>query len=131
MFRIIKQVFIVILRFSRFLAAKCVSLNDEKCMTRPTPINLNYVELYYYPFMISLEKYNISCNAVDELSTKICVPSEIKGVKLFKGALSGLRQFFATKRPLKMIKNAFSFTLKALFFLKKFKFLSWSCRKMG
>ena len=32
---------------------------------------------------------------------------------LIKGALSGLRQYFATERPLKMMKNAFYFTLKA------------------
>ena len=42
-----------------------------------------------------------------------------------KGALSGLRQFLATKSPLKMMKNAFCFTSKALFVLKVFKFLSW------
>ena len=42
----------------------------------------------------------------------------------FKGALSGLRQSLATESPLKMIKNAFYFTLKALFVLKIFKFLS-------
>ena len=41
-----------------------------------------------------------------------------------KGALSGLRQVLATKNPLKMIKNAFYLTLKALFGLKIFKFLS-------
>ena len=39
-----------------------------------------------------------------------------------KGALSGLRQFLATESPLKMIKNDFHFTSKALF--KIFKFLS-------
>ena len=43
-------------------------------------------------------------------------------VKLFKGALSGLRQFMAIESPLKMMKNAFYFTLKALFVLKIFKF---------
>ena len=43
---------------------------------------------------------------------------------LVKGALSGLRQFLATKSPLKMSKNALYFTLKALFVLKIFKFLS-------
>ena len=32
----------------------------------------------------------------------------------FKGALSGLRQFLATESPLKMMKNAFYFTSKAL-----------------
>ena len=41
-----------------------------------------------------------------------------------KGALSGLRQLLATESPLKMMKNTFYFTLKALFVLKIFKFLS-------
>ena len=40
----------------------------------------------------------------------------------FKGALSGLRQFFATESPLKIMKNAFYFTLKSLFVLKIFNF---------
>ena len=40
-----------------------------------------------------------------------------------KGALSSLRRFLATESPLKMMKNAFCFTLKALFVLKMFKFL--------
>ena len=43
---------------------------------------------------------------------------------MIKGALSGLRQFFATENPLKMTENAFYFTSKALFVLKIFKFLS-------
>ena len=42
----------------------------------------------------------------------------------FKGTLSGLRQFFATESPLKMMENAFYFTSKALFILKIFKILS-------
>ena len=41
-----------------------------------------------------------------------------------KGALSGLRQFLATESPLKMMRNAFYFTSKALSVLKIFKFLS-------
>ena len=43
----------------------------------------------------------------------------------FKGALSGLRQFVATENTLKVMENAFYFTLKALFILKIFTFLSW------
>ena len=42
----------------------------------------------------------------------------------FKGALSGLRKFLAIESPLKIMKNIFYFTLKALFVLKIFKFLS-------
>ena len=44
--------------------------------------------------------------------------------KEFKGGLSGLRQFLATESPLRMMKNAFYLTSKALFFLKIFNFLS-------
>ena len=50
----------------------------------------------------------------------------------FKGVLSGLRQFLATKNPLKMMKNPFCFTSKSLFGLKIFNFMSrlfWSCSK--
>ena len=42
-----------------------------------------------------------------------------------RGALSDLRRFLATERPLKMMKNAFYFTSKAFSVLKIFKFLSW------
>ena len=48
--------FIVLLRFIESLATKCVSLNDEPCMVIPTLIDLNPVELKYYPFMFSLNK---------------------------------------------------------------------------
>ena len=41
-----------------------------------------------------------------------------------KGALSGLTQYLANESPLKMMKNTFYFTLKALFVLKIYKFLS-------
>ena len=41
-----------------------------------------------------------------------------------KGALSSLRQSLATETPLKIMKNTFYFTLKALLILKIFKFLS-------
>ena len=41
-----------------------------------------------------------------------------------KGALKGLRQLLATESFLKVMKNGFYFTSKALFVLKIFKFLS-------
>ena len=44
--------------------------------------------------------------------------------KILKGTLSGLRKFLANEGPLKMMKNVFYFTLKALFVLKIFQFLS-------
>ena len=62
--------------FSGSLTAKCVPLNNQPCMIRPTLTDLNPVELNYYPFMISLDKFNEKCNAADDSFTKICVPSE-------------------------------------------------------
>ena len=45
-------------------------------------------------------------------------------LQFLKGAPLGLREFLATGSPSKIMKNAFYFTLKALFVLKIFKFLS-------
>ena len=68
MFSLIKQVFIVLLSFSSTLATKCVPLNDEPCMVRPTLIDLNPIELKYYPSMISLDKCKGSCNVLSPKS---------------------------------------------------------------
>ena len=48
-------------------------------MVRPTLIDLNTVELKYYPFMIILNKCNGRCNV---LSPKICVPKETKDINV-------------------------------------------------
>ena len=45
-------------------------------------------------------------------------------VLILKDALSGLTKFWGIESPLKMMKNAFYFTLETLFVLKIFKFLS-------
>ena len=58
---------------------KCLFLNDEPYMVRPSITDINPVELKYYPFIISLNKCNGSCNV---LSPKICVPKEPKGVNV-------------------------------------------------
>ena len=79
MFSFIKQVFIVLFSFSSSLASvakartKCLYLNDKQCMVRSTLIDLNPIELKYYPFMIRLDECNGSCNV---LSPKICVPKK-------------------------------------------------------
>ena len=62
MFSFIKQIFLVFLSFSSSLATKCVSLNNEPCMARPTLLDLNSVESKYFSFMISLDKCTGSCN---------------------------------------------------------------------
>ena len=82
--------FIALLRCREYLEreakvsgrTKCLFLNNETCMVRRTLIDMNHVELKYYPFMISLNKCTGSCNF---LSSKICVSKETKyrNVKAF------------------------------------------------
>ena len=61
---------------SESLGKKCLSLNDELCMVRPTLIDLNPVD---YPFIISLSKCSGSFNS---LSPKICISKESKYIKV-------------------------------------------------
>ena len=61
---------------------KYVSSNNEIYITRATLIYLNSVQLNYYPFMIGLVIYDGSCNAFDDLSIKVCVPSKTKHVNV-------------------------------------------------
>ena len=48
-----------------------------------------------------------------------------------KGALSSLRQFLATKSPIKMMKNAFCFTVKIIFDLEIFRLFFWILSHVG
>ena len=87
MLSLVKQVFIVLLSFRESLArvakvsdrTKCLSSNDEPCIVRPSCIDLNPVELKYYPFMINLDKCTWGCNVLPPI---ICVPKERKDINL-------------------------------------------------
>ena len=52
--------------FSKSLAAKYVSLNNQPCIVKSTLIDLNpdepRKELYYHPFLVTLDRYDGSCN---------------------------------------------------------------------
>ena len=48
-------------------------------MVRPTLINMNPIELKYYPLIISLHKRTGSCNV---LFPKICVPKETTDINV-------------------------------------------------
>ena len=58
---------------------KCLSLNEEPCRLTPTLIDLNNIELKYYPFMISLDKCNDSCNV---LSPRMCIPKKTSDINV-------------------------------------------------
>ena len=67
---LIKKVFIVLLSniVNGSNYTKCVSLNNQKCMTQPTLVNLypnEYSqEFHYYPFAVKLDRCVGSCNTL-------------------------------------------------------------------
>ena len=83
---------------------------------------LAFCDLVKHMFKIDQPKDKICTN--DIISVHMQTLSLKYVAQKFQGTLSGLRQFWAIEIPLKMMKNAFYFTSKALFILKIFKFLS-------
>ena len=62
--------------------SKCISLNNESCLDKYILIDLNPNELHYYPFVLSLARYNESYNTLDDLSSRICVSNKTEDVNL-------------------------------------------------
>ena len=56
------------------------SLSNQKCQTETTLINLHSneysQELHYYPFAVKLDQCVGSCNTLNNLSNKSCVPNK-------------------------------------------------------
>ena len=77
-----KEAFIALLSFIASLAAKCTSLNNELYLVRPTFIDLNPKELYHYPLMISLKRWNESCYSLDDSCARICSPNKTEVINL-------------------------------------------------
>ena len=71
------SLFIALLVFSKSLATKCLFLNDESCMVKPTLIDMSPNEFKYYQFMISL---NNVLEVVMSYLQKICVSKETKDI---------------------------------------------------
>ena len=55
-------------------------MNKQKCMIQSTLISLHpneySQEFHYYPFAIELDRCVGSCNVLNDLSNKACVPNK-------------------------------------------------------
>ena len=63
----------------------CISMNNQKCKTRPQVVNVNGDEPVFFPFSIETSKCSGSCNNINYPYGKICVPDVVKNlnVKVF------------------------------------------------
>ena len=81
MFRLIKKIFIGLLigLVNGSNHTKYVLFSNQKCMTKPTLINLHRNEYNqespYYPFTFKLDRCVGSCNTLNDLSNNVCVPN--------------------------------------------------------
>ena len=88
MFGLIKKIFIGLLTgiVSASSTTKYVLLNNQKCMTQPALINLHpneySQEFHYYPFAVKLDRCVGSCNTLNDLFNKVCVPNKIEDLNL-------------------------------------------------
>ena len=83
MFRLVKKVFVAIVAFLNlscvnFLA--CVSMNNQECKARSKIIDVNSNEPVFYPFSIKINKCSGSCNNINDLYAKLCVPDIVKDI---------------------------------------------------
>ena len=60
-------------------ALQCVSVVNQKCMTRPKILDVNegVGEALFYPYVL-VNKCSGSCNTLDDPMAKMCVPNIIK-----------------------------------------------------
>ena len=65
---------------------KCISLDNQQCMTQPTLITLHpneYIQgLRYYPFAVDLDRCIGSCNTANDLSDRVCISGKTEDLVL-------------------------------------------------
>ena len=65
---------------------KRVSLSNQKCEIQPTLINLHPIEysqeFHCYPFSVKLDRRFESCNTLNDLSNKVCIPNKTEDLNL-------------------------------------------------
>ena len=88
MYGIIKKMFVVLLANTVNASnhTKCVFLGNQKCEIQPTFINLHLneysQEFHFYPFTVKSGKCVGSCNTLNDLPNKVCVPNKTEDFDL-------------------------------------------------
>lgn len=72
---------LMLLGFGGLLTTKCVSLDNQTRTVTSTDIDLNPDQLHLYPFVVSLDRRDGSCNTADDPFGRVCVPSKFKSVQ--------------------------------------------------
>ena len=88
MFGLIKKIFVGLLTglVNGSNHPTSASISNQKCVTQPTLIssypNEYSHEFHYYPFAVKLYRCVESCNTLNDLSNKVCVPNKTEDLNL-------------------------------------------------
>ena len=63
-------------------ALKCVSVINEKCMSRPKIIDLNKNKPVFSPYIIQVSKCSGDCNNINDSMAKLCVPNIVRDMNI-------------------------------------------------
>ena len=85
MFRLVKRIFVsAMMLFGCNLSSvnllECVSMNNQECKARRGIVNVNCKEPAFFPFRIKTSKFSCSCNNINDLYVKLCVPDVVKNL---------------------------------------------------
>ena len=61
---------------------KDVSMNNQECKVRLEIVNANSNAPLFYPFSIKTSKCSGSCNNVNDLFAKLCIPNVVKNLDI-------------------------------------------------
>ena len=61
---------------------ECMSVVNQKCMSRPKIININSNKPIFYPYSIKVNKCSGSCNDINDPFAKLCVPDFTKNINV-------------------------------------------------
>ena len=86
MFRFVKKCFFTGLSLLSTLTSVnsliCISMNNQECKVTPQTVNFNRDEPVFYPFSIKKSKRSGSCNNINNLYAKMCVPDVVKNLNV-------------------------------------------------
>ena len=91
MFGFIKKIFVITMYFFscnvlntillNAIPLKCVSTNNQEGRIRPEIINISSNgPVFFYPYSIEVNKCSGSCNNINDLYSKLCVPDVVKNI---------------------------------------------------
>ena len=63
-------------------ALECVSVINQKCMSRLKIIETNPDEPVFFPYSIKIDKCSGSCNNPNDPFAKLCVPDIVKNINI-------------------------------------------------